>query len=89
MRIGQACGHVEHEGVVKLAHLVGHIDVLAASLDHDLPDKRGGARTGGHANHERVMVSLEFVGLMYRAETERAAVLKVRNEMEPRDLSSI
>lgn len=40
VRVWQACGHVEHEGVVELAHLVGHVDVLAASLDHDLPGKR-------------------------------------------------
>lgn len=40
VRIRQAGGHVEHEGVVKFAHLVSDVDVLAASLDDDLRSER-------------------------------------------------
>lgn len=62
VRVRQACGHVEHEGVVKLAHLVGHVDVLAASLDHDLS---GETREVAHTpedmqNHASVSVYLEL-----------------------------
>lgn len=40
MRVRQASGHVEHEGVVKLAHLISDVDILAASLDDDLQSQR-------------------------------------------------
>lgn len=40
VRVRQAGGHVEHEGVVKLAHLVSDVDILAASLDDDLRSQR-------------------------------------------------
>lgn len=36
VRIWQPRGHVQHEGINELAHLVGHVDVLAASLDDNL-----------------------------------------------------
>lgn len=37
VRVRQPRGHVQHEGVDELAHLVRHVDVLAASLDDNLP----------------------------------------------------
>ena len=36
MRIREPRGHVEHEGIVELAQLVGHVDVLAASFQDNL-----------------------------------------------------
>ena len=36
MWIRQAGGHVEHESVVELAHLVRELDILAVSLDDNL-----------------------------------------------------
>ena len=41
MRIRQPRRHIEHEGVVELAELVGHVDVLAASLDDNLGNQKG------------------------------------------------
>lgn len=49
VRIWQAGGHVEHEVVVELAHLVGDIYVLAASFNDYLVthEIRGAERGGG------------------------------------------
>lgn len=46
MRIREPRRHVEHEGVVELAKLVGHVDVLAASLDDNLANHKEGWRGG-------------------------------------------
>lgn len=42
VRIRQPRRHVQHEGVVKFAHLIGDVDVLAASLDDNLPKQKKG-----------------------------------------------
>lgn len=48
VRIWQAGGHVEHEAVVELTHLVGDVNVLAASFHDNLlaQSKHGEARRG-------------------------------------------